>query len=279
NPSPAPLPYLPEGTGYTSVGSWPSFSTYDAQDGLIYVSNALSNNVSVLNGSTLVATVALLPEPDLNTPGFVVYDSWSGEVDVLGDAVNVGTRGTASILQGTSLVDTVQVGSYPTAAVLDDQNGYVYVANADSNNVTVLNGSTVVGWVAVGSSPSAAIYDPSNGDVYVVNSALYSSTFQSGTVSVLSGLNATATVTVGSTPLWGVYDSVHQLVFVTNTASNTLSILDVGPVPSTGALSTEWYLAIGTGVAIAVGAIALVMVRRPKHPPSSPSPRSDVSPP
>ena len=48
---------------------------------------------------------------------------------------------------------SIDVGNYPYSATYDNGNGYVYVTNLVSGNVSVVNNTKLVGSVKVGSSP------------------------------------------------------------------------------------------------------------------------------
>ena len=61
---------------------------------------------------------------------------------------------------GAQSVTSIPVGGAPTDAAFDPQNGYVYVANSYSNNVSVIRGTTVIASVAVGESPQFVTWDP-----------------------------------------------------------------------------------------------------------------------
>src|SRR5436190_22892162 len=110
-----------------------------------YVANELSNNVSVINRTTVVGTVAVG-----NQPEGVGYDNRSGYIYV----ANFGSN-NVSVINGTTVVATIPVGIYPIGVAYDSGNGYVYVANQGSNNVSVINQTTVVATVPVGNNPLA----------------------------------------------------------------------------------------------------------------------------
>ena len=85
-----------------------------------------------------------------------------------------------------TVIANIPVGSYHVGVAYNPSNGYVYVTNWASSNVSVINGATntVIGSIFVGSYlflsyPVGVAYDSSNGYVYVANS-------KSGTVSVIS---------------------------------------------------------------------------------------------
>src|SRR3989442_13193252 len=64
----------------------------------------------------------------------------------------------------------VAVGVYPVGVAYDSGNGYVYVANLGSNDVSVISGTTVVATIPVGIGPHGVAYNSENGYVYVTNS-------------------------------------------------------------------------------------------------------------
>ena len=97
------------------------------------------------------------------------------------------------MISDTTVVGFVKVGTDPKLATYDDRNGYVYVPNAGSDNLSVLSGTTVVGSVEVGSEPGFASWDSRNGYVYVPNS-------NDDNVSVVSGTKVVGSVNVGSYP-------------------------------------------------------------------------------
>src|SRR3989442_812942 len=119
---------------------------------------------------------------------------------------------------GGTVIANVPVGLYPFGVAYDSGNGYVYVANQNSNTVSVINGTTVVATVAVGSNPGAVAYDSGNGYVYVAN-------LGSNDVSVISGTTVVATIPVGIGPHGVAYDSENGYVYVTNSFSSDESVI------------------------------------------------------
>ncbi len=117
-----------------------------------------------------------------------------------------------------AVVATVPVGSDPAFPVYDSANGFVYVTNSGSGNVSVLSGTLLVAWVPVGGNPVGAAYDGSDGFVYVANELTC-------TVSVISGTAVVATLSVGAVPSWVTYDTESQLVYVTNSGSGSVSVI------------------------------------------------------
>ncbi len=129
---------------------------------------------------------------------------------------------------------SLSVGSDPDAIAFDGTNGYLYVANSGSDNVSVIDGSTdrVVGSVTVGSDPDSITYDPVSGDLYVANSG-------SSNVSVLDGATdqVVGSVPVGQVPSATAYDAADGYLYVANyfsdylTEINTVTNQPVGTIP------------------------------------------------
>ncbi|MFP3400589.1 YncE family protein [Acidianus sp.] len=84
----------------------------------------------------------------------------------------------------------ISVGSFPTAMAYDSNNGYVYVVDSGSGQVSVISSSTVIATISVGSDPTAIVYDKQNGLIYVANTL-------SNSISIINRTEVIATVTVG----------------------------------------------------------------------------------
>src|SRR5256712_712365 len=123
-----------------------------------------------------------------------------------------------SIISGTTVVATIPVGGGPSGIVYDGGNGYVYVANLASNNTSVISGTTVLATVAVGNGPNGVGYNSGNGYVYVAN-------HYSDNVSVIDGTTVVATIPVGSVPLGVAYENANGYVYVANALSDTVSVI------------------------------------------------------
>ena len=125
-------------------------------------------------------------------------------------------------------------GISPTGVAVDSQNGYLYVVNGGSNNVSVINGATntVIGSVQVGTTPGGVAYDGANGYLYVANHG-------SKNVSVLNGVTDTVvgSVPVGNYPSGVGYDSGNGYLYVANELSDNVSVINgatdrvVGSIP------------------------------------------------
>jgi YVTN family beta-propeller protein len=243
---------------YLGVGASPSGAVYDSGDSDVFVANAASANLSVINTVTnsVVATTSVG-----SGPTGVAVDSGNGDVYV----TNFGGT-TVSVVSGTShtVVGSVNVGSEPFGIAYDSGNGDLYVANFGSSNISVINGATntLVTTLSVAGGPDGVAYDSANGDIYVAsvggasvivisggtntvvtsisvfspatslaydsgNGDLYVLTPNLATVSIISGATNTvgASVSVGSGAEREVYDSGNGDVYVADHIPSALSVI------------------------------------------------------
>ena len=126
---------------------------YDSQNGYVYLPNDGSNNVSIINGPTVVGAA-----PAGNDPMAATYDSQNGYVYVS----DFGS-GDVVVINNTTALARPTVGNSPVALTFDSGNGFIYVPNAGSDNVSVINGTLAVGAVNAGVRPETSTYDPDNG--------------------------------------------------------------------------------------------------------------------
>ena len=211
----------------------PSALTIDSSNGYVYVDNSMSNNVSVIDGSTnkVVASIPVGIEPS-----GVVFDSLNGNIYV----TNFGTY-NVSVIDGSTntVISTISVGVDPDAIAFDSLNGYIYVSNYCSDSVSAINGSTnnVVTTISVGVEPDAIAFDSLNGYIYVAN-------YYSGCVSVIEGSTnkVVASIPVGVDPNAALFNSLNGYIYVSNYCSdsvsaingstnNVVSTISVGPYP------------------------------------------------
>ena len=104
-----------------------------------------------------------------------------------------------------------------TLGVYDSADGYLYVANAGSGNVTVIHGAAAIASIAVGPSPSSEEYDPASDFLYVSNT---------NTVSVIRGTAVVATLYVGAAPGTPLWDGQNGYVYVPNANSDNVSVIN-----------------------------------------------------
>jgi DNA-binding beta-propeller fold protein YncE len=148
----------------------PLEGVYDSFDQDVYVPDSGGNNVSVLHGTTLAATLDTGPSP--GTPIVDPLDGYVYVTDYDDNCILVyaPTSNTllANISGGSSQVssfaptfDPVNDEVYVPAENLDDSYGLIDVINTTSN--------TMIASVSVGDAPGTPTFDPANDDLYVPN--------------------------------------------------------------------------------------------------------------
>jgi YVTN family beta-propeller protein len=103
---------------------------YDGVNGYVYVIDSAfeSDSVSVINGTTLLGTIAVN-----STPFAPAYSTATGTVYVPSSGTD-----NLSVISGTTYVGPLNVGRDPVDALFDGVDGEVYVTNYLSNNVSVI---------------------------------------------------------------------------------------------------------------------------------------------
>lgn len=265
---------------HVTVGNGAQGVTYDPVNGQVYVANMLSDNVTILDGSTSHVVGSI---PAGSEPYATLYDALNGHLYVANfdssnvtiinattdrvigstsvgsvpDAVVGGGRsgrvyvaepsaGTVLTLDGTTgqVVGAVADNAFPDALTYDPVSGHLFVANAMAGDVMVIDGGTesVVGSIPVGAYPDAATYDPMNGYLYVANGA-------SNNVTVIdTATDAVITsVPVGTYPDGMAYDPANGYVYVANFVSNNTTVIDTATSTVAGSIPTVGAGPVGVG--------------------------------
>jgi YVTN family beta-propeller protein len=115
------------------------------------------------------------------------------------------------LLNRSRVVGSVVVGTDPGYPAFDSQNGFLYVPDTGSFNVSVIDGERNIASVPVGGYPVWATYDSTNGFVYVT---IPGNGVSSGYVAVINGTSKIGTITAGVTPLDSVFDEESGLLYV-----------------------------------------------------------------
>ncbi len=210
---------------FTTGGSpaHPQGIAINPANGLAYVANQLSNNVSVIDSTgQLVTLIELQPSlmPGFNSPVAIAVNSNTaspnyGKVYVVGSVSN-----TVSVIDlSHNVTNSIAVGVRPIDIAFNTINDKLYVANLFSDDVTVINTNTesVSTTLAVGTDPLGVGINPITGEIYVANSS-------DDTVSVFDATdNLTTTIAgVGTTPVSITYHPVNEEMYVVTTGSNEI---------------------------------------------------------
>ncbi|MDE1862700.1 MAG: hypothetical protein KGI33_07300 [Thaumarchaeota archaeon] len=120
--------------GTITVGTSPFGVAYDPKMGEIFVTNAGSNTVSVINDTTGKVAATM----QLGDPLSAAYDSATGEV-----FVTSASHGTVSVISDSSntVTSTIHVGGAPLGIAYDSATGEVFVTDSESNTVSVISDS------------------------------------------------------------------------------------------------------------------------------------------
>lgn len=108
----------------------------------IYVANAKSNNISVIDGATdsVIETI-----PVGGSPSGVAVDSQTNFIYVANAGISqIGDLGNITVLDGGKLTTATLTDSNaknPVAVSVNSVTNKIYVANSGSNNVTVIDGA------------------------------------------------------------------------------------------------------------------------------------------
>ncbi len=244
-----------------AAGSGPFAIGIDDATHTLYVADALSNTVSVINAATCNAndTSGCGQTPATLTvgqgPSAVVVDPATNTIYVTNSGPGQdGSGHTVSVIDGATCnasnasgcgqnPATVSVGQFPFFAAFDAANKTVYVTNALDNTVSMINAATChAGFtsgcgqtsptVAVGGFPIPVAVDRATDTVYVGNA-------NDATVSLIDGstCNATDTSGCGHAPVTlSVPGGPDGLAI--NQATHMLFVANNGPGSSTARANT-----------------------------------------
>ncbi len=254
----SPVSGTPNAIADIHIGGSPDGVIADTITGNVYVTDIVTNNVTIISGTTNTVVGSVKVQTDSGGGAFdsinrdvYVTNSGSNTVSVINDSSNtvvatviVGlnpgravfdsinqniyvsdfAQASVSVIDGrtNTVINTILVGNGPAGMVFDPNTDRIYVANFGSNTVSVINGATnsVISTLYVGAAPDGATLDLATDEIYVTN-------YGSNSVTIISGLtNAIiATVAVGTSPEYTAYASNDREVYVTNRYSNTVSAI------------------------------------------------------
>ena len=152
----------PENVSIT-VGNGATQAFLDTSNGIVYIPNYFSGNISMINGTGYRVAGSI--------PGWLflmggTYDNLNGYLYIL-----CNFNDTVMVINATSdkFVTSVAVAGGPYAAVFNPSNGMIYVADGQSGQVSVINGSTnkVVATISVGGYAENLAVDSSTSSILV----------------------------------------------------------------------------------------------------------------
>ncbi|MBK8701565.1 MAG: beta-propeller fold lactonase family protein [Saprospiraceae bacterium] len=214
--------------------------------GCTYLSTPANNSVNIFVNSNLTWNLAS------NASGYKIHiGTTSGGSDVLNnyDAGNVTTYNPPNDFNHNTLYyvriipynsNGESLGCLETTfkTIISGGNGFAYVPNAFTNNVSVVSMSnyTTVATIPVGSYPVSSGILPDGSKIFVSNR-------NSNTVSVIDGATNTVsqTITVGTNPMTLAVNGSGTRVYLANFGSNSVSVIDAS---NATVLST---ISVGTG--------------------------------
>jgi YVTN family beta-propeller protein len=209
-----------------SVGTSPRGIAVNTVNHLIYVTNYLSNNVSVIDGSNKasIAVAATL------TAGVNPY---AVAVNSVTNFVYVGNQGdnTITVIDGrvnSPLYTLSESGTSPAAVAVNPITNTIYLANGLSKNVAVIQGATTTTPPSVNALPAAGI-DPSAVAVNPITNLIYVANGGDTTATVVDGNTSTSEQLLNSTGLQSYALSLNVLtnkVYVTNGAGAAVTVID-----------------------------------------------------
>lgn len=244
SPSPAPNPQVPSSSSTTlsttnyACPSGPVASTrtnitsdstpfglaVDSANKNVYVSIQSLDEIQEINGASETMMSNSTPV-GTNLKG-LSYDSANGQLFVISQGnIGGGISPVVYWVNGEGTGATLPSDAVPIEMVYDSYNGYLYVSDYGSNQISVVNPSdpsdvTLVKNVAVGSRPWGLSVDPYNGYVFAADE-------DSNAISVISGTKVLGAIASnGTEPIGVLFDPINQMAYVTNSGSNSLAIIN-----------------------------------------------------
>jgi YVTN family beta-propeller protein len=211
------------------VGNVPSLVAVSPDGAFVYVTNQLSQTVSVIDAGT--RTVIRNPIT-FGTPFGVAVTPDGGHV-----YITKYRQDKVSVIDTTinAVVTTIPVGNTPLGVAVNPAGTRAYVTNLNSNTVSVIDTSSnsVIATVQVGNFPFGVAVNPAGTRVYVANAELDLAQNDYRVSVIDTATNAVTTIQVGTaTPPVGLNPSGVALapdgshVYVTNQGSDDVTVIE-----------------------------------------------------
>jgi YVTN family beta-propeller protein len=148
-----------------TVGTQPIDVAFSPDGTYTYVSNTLSQSLSVVNitTNTVIATISIPGSPF--SAAFTPNGAYAYAADYTYDTVRVINTNTRSVTA------SIPVGNQPSDVALAPNGGYAYVTNQADDSVSVINTTTntVTSVISVGDFPNQVALSPDGAYAYVAN--------------------------------------------------------------------------------------------------------------
>jgi YVTN family beta-propeller protein len=210
------------------TGTFPDVIAINPVTNKVYVASGGSNNFTVIDGVTNVATaiaIATPVEPTTRTAAIVV----NAAANKIYAALSSSNR-LIAIDGVNNSIQSVPLGSAPSALSLDPQTNSVYVASGVGNTVSFFDGATLstLAVPATANNPQAIAINTLTKKVYIANTG-------GNSVSVMEGRFNTEPerLTFGHEPNQLVVNPVSNLIVSPNYEANTITILNASTKVST----------------------------------------------
>ncbi|QJD84709.1 InlB B-repeat-containing protein [Cohnella herbarum] len=190
------------GLGALAAGDEPGAVAVNPVTNKIYVANAGSNNVTVIDGATNATTSVTTG----NAPTAIAVNAATNKIYVANR-----DSGSVTVIDGaTNATAMVPTENSPVAVAVNPVTNKIYVANWGSDNVTVIDGATnATKTVSVGAASGVIGVNPVTNKIYVAN--------QIHEVVVINGVDDTVLTTLE--PFGPIFTAT---VIAVNPVTNTI---------------------------------------------------------
>lgn len=218
-------------TDYIPVGSRPVAAAFNPVNGKVYVTNLVSDNLSVIDAETLAEVIPALPTGQ--DPIGVGVNPLNGDIYVansLGNSITVYDSSNAFII-------TIPIlGQYPTSITYNPANNTMYAIATNSNAIYRIEPAThtVIGSIATGNKPYNSFFDSYNNYLYVQNRADNTFTVIRPDNSKIDGLS------FGEQNIGGAFNSFNKTIYVSDTSNNTINAIGYLSVSSTVSTNSDY---------------------------------------
>jgi YVTN family beta-propeller protein len=196
-----------------AVGSHPYSIAVNSSTGLAYISHTFSDQTTILDCATNVASNLRTGSSDL-----IAIDPDRNIIYLMGYESS-----TLTVLDGASRsLSSIAVGMHEWGLALEEGAGTVYVARTGAAEVAALKRSTAIPeTIPTGLIPCALAFNPNKERAYVAN-------YGDNSITVIdtSKARVIATVPAGHRPQAIAFDAARDLVLVANTPDDIVTVLD-----------------------------------------------------